>query len=173
MAKRNKLDKAIDEVLKDFTNNVEKAAKSAAKETTVNIFDYAMTCLEQYYENYDPTSYKRTESLQRAILPYVPEITNNGTEVTSTVGINYDSSKLFATYYGSKKYQPVDDEYVLLNYLYGIHPATNGSSDPLTVQYYEFDDTDIDDNPWNKMEKYLTTKVPNIYRAKLLKHLFK
>ena len=168
------LEQAIDEVLNDFTNNVKEAVRYASEKAAKDIYNYSMSCLEQYYANYNPTSYERTMSLKNAILPYKPEIISDDLLIRSTVGIVYDSNKLINTYYGSKKYQPVDDEYVLLNYLYGIHPGTNGARNPESVIYYErYDELYGDDSPWNKMEKYLLTEVPNMYINRIKLYLMK
>lgn len=173
MAKGKTFEEAIDEVLGDYTNVIQKATKYAALMTQKDIFNYSQTCLEQYYKNYDPTSYERTNSLKNAILPYKPRFKNTDKYCGCRIGMQYVSDKLDGVYNGSRYYSPVDGEYVLLNYLYGIHPGTNGSPVPLFVEYYEIDDTLKDDNPWNKMEKYLTTTVPERYRQRLLLYMMK
>ena len=79
-------------------------------------------------------------------------------------------SALDGVYYGSKSYSPAEGGWILENYLMGIHPATNGSSNPETVLYYEIID---DKSPHTKMQEYLEKIVPEVYKSRLLAYFIK
>ena len=160
---------AIDELLKDGKTFMKEAIDFAVQQAKKDLMIKAKTCLQEYYDNYEPTRYERTETLQYAFLPYL-HMTQQGDKISGQVGVEYDPSMLEAMmpdpvfrknsgkikhegYYGSSNYQPVDTEWVLDNYLRGIHPVTNGGTTSDTTVYYEiFDDM----SPNQKMEKYIS-----------------
>lgn len=156
MAKNNKsmdkaLDKAIEDLLKDEKKAMKKAVKFAVKQAKEDFRIKANSCLMEYYNEYGPTSYDRTYSLQYAFLPYEKIIDTDG-GIEGTVGIQYSASTLeryiyehqndyswerddgswHGGYYGSRNYQPVDAIWVINNYLNGIHPTTEN-------EYIEFE----------------------------------
>lgn len=165
-------DKAIDEVLEDYKNAISEAAKYASAKALDAIYKYSLTCLEEYYANYDPTTYDRTDTLWHAFVPYFHMETNNGI-ISSTVGIEYSPSELEKyiggdIYAGSKKYGYADAEWVIQNYYNGVHPATNGSSIPGEAVYYR----NIDwESPGLKMERFLAKKMPKQFYKDILKSL--
>ncbi len=128
-AKVRGLDEAIDSVFKKYKSNLKNAMKYAAEKAEDDINFKAKSCLYQYYENYDPNWYDRTDSLIQAFVP-VNEITTNRDEIVVRVGVIYDPSRLEGVYYteASEKefFNPVDPTWILKNYLGGIHPRTNG-----------------------------------------------
>jgi len=166
------IDKAIDELLKDYENIIVKAAEYATDEVCKEVYQYAMSCLEAYYDNYDPSSYDRTDYLWHAILPYAEKPRIVGNNVVSTVGVEYDSSKLDKIYSSnaSEQYQPVDGHWVLYNYLHGIHPTTNGGRSPETAVYIQVID---DEAPWDKMRRYLKNDVPEKFKSNLYVYFLK
>lgn len=170
MAKSKTIDEAIDKLLDNYEDVIIKAARYATDETCKEIYQYSMSCLEEYYESYIPSSYERTDYLWHAILPYAEHPHKVGNNIVSTVGVEYDSTKLDGVYNGSQKYRPVDGDWVLDNYLKGIHPATNGSRDPNTVVYYEITD---EVSPWDKMNTYLTNTVPERFKSNLYIYFIK
>ena len=152
------LEKAINQLFEDYTNSLGKAVKHASKQAEKDIYTYANTCLQEYYDSYDPTSYDRTYNLHRSIVPY-SETVNEGNRIVIHAGVGYDASILADTYYGSKKYSPTDSEWVLSNYLRGVHPATNGATFPGETFYYE----NVDPiSPTQKMSEYLDNYVKKI-----------
>lgn len=164
------LDQAIDELMNDYENALKEAVRYASDEAVKDIYKYSMTCLEEYYENYSPSRYNRTDNLWHAILPYSENL-NNGKEIISRVGVEYNPFVLESyingnpAYIGSNAYGQVDAWYVLDNYLAGIHPATNGSSNPDTVVYYENIDTE---SPTDKMGKYLNNYASTTFNKNIL-----
>lgn len=170
MAKSQTIDELLNELLKNYKGALTEAVNYASAKAVEDIYQYSMTCLEEYYQNYDPTSYNRSDSLWRAILPY-SEIHDSGSSITSRVGVEYNPFVLETyvsgnpSYIGSKSYGQVDSWYVLENYLEGIHPATNGSSNPDTVVYYENVDAV---SPTDKMEKYLNQYASTIFHNNII-----
>ena len=177
MAKNDKnldeaLSDAIDDILKDYKSAMKKAIEFAAKEAGKDLMKKAKTCLEEYYDNYDPTErYERTNTLQYAFLPY-SKIDYEEDRVVGKVGVEYSPTMLeqmmpspvyyrgrdgsqkirHEGYYGSSNYQPVDATWVINNYLRGVHPITNGGSTSDTVIYYEIFDAK---SPNQKMDEFI------------------
>lgn len=164
MAKNSKsldktLSKAIDDILKDYKAAMKEAVKFAAKQTEKDMMAKAHSCLQEYYDNYDPNRYDRTDTLQYAFLPY-SKITYGSDKITGSVGVEYSADMLeqmmpppeytkngrliHSGYYGSAKYQPVDTAWVIDNYLRGVHPYTDGG-----VEYYEILDSESPDKKMN------------------------
>lgn len=170
MAKSKTIDELINELLKNYKVALNEAVEYASDKAVEDIYKYSQNCLQEYYENYDPTSYNRSDSLWRAILPYL-KIINNRNEIISRVGVEYNPFVLEAyvagnpAYSGSKAYTPVDGYYVLDNFLEGIHPATNGSRNLDDVVYFEIIDTE---SPTDKMEKYLNQYASTTFHNNIL-----
>ena len=175
MAKKN-LDAAIKELKKNYKKVLKEAVQYATEEAQKDVYTKALICLEEYYANYDPSSYDRTNSLRRAFVPY-SNIKGNNTHVVSTVGVEYNTSLLTTYVVGSNDYgnRDVDrnkviipiEEWIMDNYLDGIHPTTNGSSVVGQAVY-----TKIIDNisPTQKMDDYLE-KYANTFRNNVYSYL--
>lgn len=176
MARKKTLDAAIDEVLKDYKTAMTAAVEYASDRAVEDIWKYSLSCLEEYYNNYDPESYKRTDSLWHAFVPYL-KIDKNKTNITSTVGVEYDASLLNTYVVGSKDYGMRDidndkdimpiNEWILDNYLNGIHPATDGTRTPGEAVYFQIIDPV---SPTQKMNEYIN-KYVKTFDSNLLIHL--
>ena len=176
MARKKSLDAAIDEVLKDYKTAMTAAVEYASNRAVEDIWKYSISCLEEYYDNYDPESYKRTDNLWHAFVPYL-DIKNNKKNVTSTVGVEYDASLLTTYVVGSKDYGTRDfdsdknivpiNEWILDNYLNGIHPATDGVRKPGEATYLPIIDPV---SPTQKMYEYINRYVKT-FDSNLLAHL--
>ena len=177
MAKTHKsfdsaLNNAIDDVLKDYKSAMKNAVKVAVEQAKEDFMSKAKTCLEEYYDNYDPTErYERTETLQYAFLPYT-KLKYKNDKISGEVGVEYsphvlsqfieaqepyiaeDGVKTYKHigYYGSRKHQPVDTWWVIDNYLRGVHPYTNGGTTSETAVYYEIYDAV---SPDKKMKTFI------------------
>ena len=173
MAKTNDLNTAIKELKKNYKQVLEEAVQYATEEAQKDVHTRALTCLDAYYANYNPTSYDpRSKSLSKSFVPYM-NIKSNNTHIISTVGVEYNSDILEAyaasSYYdASKKYGNVDGAWVIDNYLDGIHPTTDGSSIPGQAVYTEIYDND--QSPTEKMDNYLT-KYVNTFSANVHSYL--
>lgn len=124
------LDKAIEEVYKNYKKSITKAAKEATMKAQSDIEIKAYSLLLDYYNEYpDPNSYDRTYTLSQCFVPY-GKTTVKGDIISCEMGIIYDASKLEGQYEGSEIYTPTDPEWIIDNYLQGIHPRTDGSTAP-------------------------------------------
>ena len=163
MAKRT-LESAIDELMKNYENALKEAVEYASNEAVKDIYKESISCLERYYDSYDPTSYERTDSLWRAIVPYLT-IRQDKDKITSSVGVEYDAARIDGVYYGSKKYRPTDSSWILDNYLRGVHPATDGSSIPGEAFYYE----NVDPiSPTEHMTTYLNNYANTTFHKNII-----
>lgn len=170
MAKAKTLDQAIYELLNRYSDAMEVAAEYATKKAEEDFYNHSMKFLQQYYEQYEPTKhgYKRTESLQHAFVKF-SNVKRRGKSIECEAGVEYDAW-LLENYVGennnyaydaSKKYGQVDGDFVINNYLEGLHTYTSGSSEPGTPMYYH-----RYYSPTNKMreemEKYGPTFQKNL-----------
>lgn len=155
MAKTNDFTNAIKELKKNYKQVLMEAVQHATEEAQKDVYNKALTCLEEYYASYDPTSYRRSESLEYAFLPY-KHITQNSSYIISTVGVEYNADLLAAyagsSYDASKKHGRADANWVIDNYLDGIHPITDGSIIAGQAVYMKIKDPV---SPTEKMDIYL------------------
>lgn len=157
-AKVKGLDKAINELFEDYEGALMKAMKYASKIAKKDIQEKAVYCLEQYYESFqpgkgEPNIYSRTENLMNSFVPYMRIVKSKEKRVIGTmVGMGYWAFMLDNVYSGSKNWTPVDGEWVLENYLKGIHPTTDGSTFPGAPYTPVFDSI----SPETKMEEFLS-----------------
>lgn len=148
MAKAKTLDQAITKVVMDYRNSLETAAKYAIKKAESDIYDYSMSFLQEYYyefqpDTHKPNSYERSDSLKHAFFKF-SNVRRKGTLIECEAGIEYSALALEQyvgsnnnyAYDASKKYGQVDAEWVLDNYLNGLHPYTDGSPIPGTQMFY-------------------------------------
>ena len=162
------LDEALDELFADYEKSLDKAMRYAGQEAKRDIRLEAEGCLGQYYLNYTPTWYDRTEQLGLSFVPY-GAIKNTGKEIVVQTGMGYDPSRLDGLYYsnGSEQHQPVSGSMILENYLNGIHPRTNGY--PIFAPVLEFDNVEDKESPNKHMDSYLEeypdTFSNNVYKA--------
>lgn len=146
------------EVYKSVQKNAKRAAISAAKQTTKKIANdmhkEALKGLEFYYKNYDPDVYIRTYNLKNAIRPHY-EDTSSEKKISVEIGIVYDAAYLEAYRSNSWRHQSgngwvsrdddnfdwdsgnngiPDPEWILDNFLRGIHPRTTVGYEYAPVQ---------------------------------------
>jgi hypothetical protein len=170
MAKAKTLDQAIDELVENYSEALKEAVTYASGKAVEDIYRHSMTCLEEYYDSYDPLSYNRTDSLWHAIVPY-HEMHVKGDQIINRVGVEYNPFVLEKyiennpAYVGSKSYGTIDSWYVVDNYLEGIHPATNGASDPDKVLYYEIQDPK---SPTEKMDEFLSKYAETTFNKNMM-----
>lgn len=127
MAKAKTLDAALDELFKDYQMAVKIAAQEATDKAKDDLYNNALSCLVQYYEDYSPSSYDRTYSLKDCFVPYASKVRESANGYICRAGVSFDPSLLADTYSGSDIYTPTDPEWIIDNYLAGIHPRTDGS----------------------------------------------
>lgn len=128
MAKVNRtIDEAIDEIFKDYKKAFKVAAEEATEQAKKDLYENSVSCLVRYYEDYDPTSYNRTYSLMESFVPYANPVLEHGDKLVCSAGVLFDSDRITGMYNGSEIYSPTDGEWIIANFLAGIHPRTDGS----------------------------------------------
>lgn len=157
MAKDKTLDQTIDELMKGYRRAIIKAAEYASEKTTKYLYDCSLTCLVEYYNSYtlatqEPKSYERTYRLKDAFVPFTRHSYVGKGQIKCSMGIAYDYNRISGYYEGSENHQPTDSDWIIDNYLDGIHPTTNGARDPLKVKYIPIKDYAY---PSVKMSVYL------------------
>lgn len=152
MAKNRTIDDILRELKKDYQSVLLKAVQQATDTAAEDIYKFSMTVLERYYENYIPSSYDRTDNLWRAAYP-IAGVKSLGDAIVCAFGVGYDPSVLEGVYDGSQKYGHPDGNWVLKNFLNGVHPATNGSRNPDTVVYAPWKDAI---SPDKFLQKYIS-----------------
>jgi hypothetical protein len=128
MAKVNRtIDEAIDEIFKDYKKAFKVAAEEATEQAKKDLYENSVSCLVRYYEDYDPTSYNRTYSLMESFVPYTNPVSEQGDMLICSAGVLFDPDRITGMYDGSEIYSPTDGEWIIANFLAGIHPRTDGS----------------------------------------------
>ena len=63
-----------------------------------------------------------------SFVPYVNLVREAGDMLICSAGVEFDASRIAGVYSGSEIYSPTDPDWIIANFLAGIHPRTNGSS---------------------------------------------
>lgn len=156
------IDKAIGKMMKEYNKAAINAAQFATKQVMKDFINEAFNGLERYYSDYKPKSYNRTYTLAECIVPF-SEISSGNDSINCVMRINYDSTRLADYYdydYGDGKpsrfyrgqnvpgkiipdeYNPIN-EFIMNNFLEGIHPTTDGSSS-INAEYIKIQKTGIE-----------------------------
>lgn len=104
----NNVEGVLDEILKDYKALARQAVKDAAHKGQKDIMKEAKNYLKEYYASYSPRMYKRTKSLQRAIVP----VWGNGSSKNNILiefGVEYDAGALEGVYKSNSKYHQSGD----------------------------------------------------------------
>ena len=129
-AKIQGLDEAIDEIFKDYKKVIKDAATEATKQAKDDLYANAVSCLASYYNDYRPETYERTYSLINSFVPYAKDVRETQDGYECVAGVEFDPNKIQGMYRGSEIYTPTDAEWIIDNFLSGIHPRTDGSTIP-------------------------------------------
>lgn len=177
MAQNRTITDILQELKKDYNRVLLKAVGQTTDTACEDVYKFSISVLERYYENYEPSTYNRTQSLGKATYP-IADVKIQGNMIISTFGVGYDpdilESVAASSYYeASRKYGNVDDDWVIQNYLMGIHPATNGSSNPDTVVYIPWIDPVSPDKTLKKYLKWYRKKFQNNVTDYLLRYISK
>lgn len=165
------IDDAFAAIIKDCQAVAVEAVKNAAKKTQKDIVKEANSYLQKYYSNYTPKMYDRTYRLKRAILPYWADKTGkNG--VSIEVGVQYKSGALKGAYRSNSPWHQSGDawrsvtegspfssdngipepDWILNNFLEGVHPWAQTDSESTNTLMEEFFDTKLPD----RIEQYVS-----------------
>lgn len=159
------LETAFQEIIDDYVAITTQAIKNASKKVQTDIVNEAKSYLQRYYNNYPkPKQYKRTYRLKRAIIPYYADRSNNN-KISIEVGVQYKSSALKGAYKSNSRFhqsgedwKPIssrdnspnngipEPEWILSNFLQGIHPWAQEDSESTN----------------SLMETFINEKMPSI-----------
>lgn len=148
------LDEAIEEVFKDYKKTIKVAAQEATERAKDDLYANSVSCLVQYYNDYSPTSYNRTYSLIDSFVPYADPVKETSYGFVCTAGVMFDERRIEGTYYGSDIYSPADGDWIIANFLNGIHPRTDGSQD-VGGGNYEYEKYQGSFVPSEEMQKFI------------------
>lgn len=169
------LDEAIEEIFKDQKKVIKKAAEEATEQAKKDLYANAVSCLVKYYEDYDPTSYNRTYSLIDSFVPYANPVKETAAGFVCTAGVLFDENRIANTYAGSEIYTPTDAEWIIANFLSGIHPRTDGST-VVGGGNYEYEKYQGSFVPAEEMQKFIDKYYDTFernYRRAVSKHVLK
>ena len=175
MAQNRTVIDTLQELKKDYKMALIKSVEQATNDACRDVYKFSMSVLEKYYENYIPSRYDRTDSLWRAAIP-IAKVEDMGNMIIGTFGVEYDADILesFAAssyYEASKKYGNVDGDWVVENFLMGIHPATNGGRTTDTAIYTPWQDMISPDEYLKKYLQLRKTKLANDVNDYLLRYI--
>jgi hypothetical protein len=169
------LDDAFAAIINDCQAIAVEAVKNAAKKTQADIIKEANSYLQRYYRNYTPRRYKRTGQLKNAIKPVI-EDHSTGRSASIEVGVEYNSGALkgyrsnswyhqTGTHWISRDSGDFDfdsqnngipePEWIMNNFLEGIHPWAQDDSESTNSLMEEFFDVQLA----GRIEKYVQEEL--------------
>jgi hypothetical protein len=166
------IEEAAEEVFKDCKKAAIKAAQEASKKAMDDLYAMTVSCLRTYYNEYQPTGYSRTYHLIDSFVPYVNDVKVDGDTLICSGGVEFDPSRIAGIYHASQNLTGIEriplEEWIIDNFLAGIHPRTNGSPMPGGGEY-ESSKFQSDFVPGVEIQKYIDnydeTFDRNFYRA--------
>lgn len=176
------IDDVFAAIVKDCQIVATKAVKNAAKKAQNDILKEANSYLQKYYSNYSPKQYKRTYRLKRAILPYWAD-RNGRNGISIEVGVQYKSSALKGAYRSNSRFHQSGDvwreitdhshvtsdngipepDWILDNFLQGIHPWAQTDSESTESLMEEFFNTQLP----NRINQYVQEELINAIISRL------
>ena len=169
------VDSAFAAILNDCQAVAVEAVKNAAKKAQDDIVKEANSYLQRYYNNYTPKKYKRTYQLHKAITPvFEDRSTANG--ISIEVGVEYNSGMLKGYYSNSWYHQRgthwiarkdgdfdfdsnnngiPEPEWIMNNFLEGIHPWAQNDSESTNSLMEDFFDVQLA----GRIEKYVQEEL--------------
>lgn len=176
------IDEAFAAILTDCRSIAVEAVRNAAKKTQADIVKEAESYLQKYYNNYTPKYYKRKHNLQKAIKP-VFEDKSSGDNISIEVGVEYNSSALNGLYKSNSRWHQSGDawkpvtnysnfsadngipepDWILENFLEGIHPWAQDDSESTNTLMREFFNTKLPD----RIEQYIQNELFNAITSRL------
>lgn len=187
------IDKALKQIYKNYEKSVEmatKATEAAVQRAYKLSLDKASSCLKQYYANYTPTSYKRINGwghLGKAVkgtgikkkdknglhlrsfgVAYVPSFLNGDYTSNSWYHQSGSTWKSVVQYQSFTQDNGVPDpEWILENYLYGIHPRYMGTPETgITNASVQDSETTM-----SVMTEFFQKELPNELRSMIYEEI--
>jgi hypothetical protein len=146
---------SISEILKELEQKFKSVSRSAVESATdsalQDIYKFSMSTIDRYYSNYEPERYIRAYDLYNTITP-IEKISVGGDTIVSVVGVGFSGGAVGGKPGSSKYPGGADGNWIVENFLKGVHPITNGSPNPDSVYYSEIVDGI---SPDSLLKKYL------------------
>lgn len=184
------VDAVLNEIMNDYKAIAIEAVENAAKKAQKDIVEEAENYLQQYYKNYQPRIYKRTDRLKHAIVPYYEDF-STAKKLSIEVGVEYNSDMLRKMYKSRSKYhqsgydwKSVTDYsrdgfksdygmpepgWILENFLQGIHPYTERRNGKWIYDDNRYRDSE---NTQSLMEEFFDTQLPGRIQEYVQTELF-
>lgn len=176
------IDAAFAAIIKDCQTIAVEAVKNAAKKTQDDILKEADSYLQKYYNNYKPKHYRRTYQLKNVITP-VFEDSSGKNGISVEVGVEYNSSKLKGVYHSKSPWHQSGDiwrsvtdyskfssdngipepDWIMNNFLEGIHPWAQTDSESTDSLMKDFFDTQLP----NRIEQYVQDELFSTITSRL------
>lgn len=162
MAKQvGSINEAVYDLKERYAAALHTAVNKGVDKGVRDIYQFAISCIDRYYANYEPSIYDRTYQLYNTASP-IAEILDGGDMISATVGVGFDSSALgwhsHRTFWGTE--EGVENGYsaeILSDFLDGIHPMTTGSPIPGTPALAVVDGISTDTLLDKYLQKYIKT----------------
>ena len=173
MADRN-VNELFDDIVRDFKSIATSAVIGAASRIRTDIINEANSCLQMYYKNYTPRSYKRQYNLHKAIVPVFENNSNKG-RISYTVGVQYSPWKLEGLYKSHSRFHQSGDTWksvkdhsrlttdngipepawILDNFLEGVHPGAQDDAQSTNTLMQDFFDNQLP----RRIEEYVQQEL--------------
>lgn len=119
--------KQIEKQSKQMAINAMREAANKAHKMAIKV---AKNCLNQYYKNYSPKRYKRTNQLKKAIrASSKPKEVKNGSTYSLSFFVQYDSTKLDGLYHSNSWYHQSGNEWKPVMHTWSPDYIKNGVRD--------------------------------------------
>lgn len=128
------IEEAVEDMKRRGRAALRSAVNKAAQVASEDIYQFSISCIDQYYASYAPSIYDRTNQLYQTS-EQVSEVSEGGDMISAKVGVKFNASAMgthqHSTFWGTRAgiATGYNDE-ILSNFLDGIHPRTNGSPLP-------------------------------------------
>ena len=170
----------FNEIIADYQAVATEAVKSAAKKVQDDVVKESYRYMAIYYRNHKPTKYKRTKQLHKSITP-IFEDRSGKRGISIEVGVEYNSSNLKGLYYSNSWYHQTgtrwierndegfdfdsqnngipQPEWILENFLEGIHPITKAIKKDRGFSYIYTPKRDSESTQ-TLMEEFFDVRLP-------------
>lgn len=151
----NSPEEALADMKKRGEAALQKAISKVADVGAKDVYQFSISCIDQYYANYSPSIYDRTYQLYNTVSP-VCEVSSGGDSASAKIGVRFDAGALgwhsHRTFWGWEEGIANGHSADILNdFLDGIHPMTDGSPLPGAASFVVQDGTSTD----SLLDRYL------------------
>lgn len=168
--KRNVFE-AMNAVIRGLNEELPRILTREANKEADRIMTCATGALVSYYEDYAPTSYVRNNESNdlRQCFVRVCEVHRAGSRFIMRSGVRYEPRYLDTLYYkyghseSYSSYNPPDSEWILTNFLEGIHTKTGGEQNSEDAKKsFEIMQSAYSRRPWVKIKNFIKNESYSI-----------